>query len=293
MRFTTFTTSVYLPCLILLCFCCQAGEKQSASLIHEADWGKEAALSQVESICFDSAHDLYYVSNGKAYQPGVEGFISRFSAQGDVLETHWIDSLQRPTGMAVKGDTLFVADVDRLLAIDIEKGKIVQSYPSPIPNSGLNDVAISEAGDIYLSASFIHAIMKREGDSLVLWMQDEKMLEYANGLYISDGNLWVAGMQLSQVELETQKMKKVELPEGVQDFDGIYVGPNHELFLSTVENSALWFTDSRGGAKKLIDGQEHYLGDFHYEARGKLFIPRGSHEKGEYFISVTQFSPKK
>lgn len=283
----------YVPFFILFFISCQKGEKQKASLSHIADWGKEAALSQVESICFDSAHDLYYVSNGKAYQPGVEGFISRFSAQGDVLETRWIDSLHRPTGMAVKGDTLFVADVDRLLAIDIEEGKIVQSYPSPIPNSGLNDVSISEAGDIYVSASFIHAIMKKEGDSLLLWMQDENMLEYANGLYISDGNLWVAGMQLSRIELENQKIKEVELPAGVQDFDGIYVGPNHEFFLSTVENSSLWFIDPTGVARKLLEGKEYYLGDFHYAPNGILAIPRGSHEKAEYFISVAQFSPKK
>lgn len=282
----------YISFFILFCFSCQKGEKQKTSLSHIADWGKEAALSQVESICFDSVHDLYYVSNGKAYQPGVEGFISRFSAQGDVLETRWIDSLHRPTGMAVKGDTLFVADVDRLLAIDIAEGKIVQSFLSPIPNSGLNDLAISEAGDIYVSASFIHAIMKKEGDSLLLWMQDENMLEYANGLYISDSKLWVAGMQLSQIELETQKIKKVELPAGVQDFDGIYVGPKEELLLSTVENSSLWYLNESGTALKLLEGTEYYLGDFHYHPKKELLIPRGSHKKAEYFISAFQFPPK-
>ena len=283
----------YLSCCLLLILSCQEGEKPEDSLRHIADWGKEAALSQVESICYDSGNDLYYVSNGKTYQPGIEGFISRFSAEGELQEVRWMDSLQRPTGMAIRGGSLYVADVNRLLAIDTEEGKIMHSYPSPIPNSGLNDVAISEDGGIYVSASFIHAVMKLEGDGLQIWMQDEKMLEYANGLYSRKGKLWVAGMKLMEIEIKSRHAEVVKLPEGIQDFDGIYVGPKDELLLSTVENSSLWYLNESGTAQKLLEGTEYYLGDFHYHPNRELLIPRGSHKKVEYFMSSFHFPSKK
>ncbi|MEM8891674.1 MAG: hypothetical protein AAGD28_27090 [Bacteroidota bacterium] len=292
MRSLQLAALVYLSFLMLVCISCQEEEQPKDTFSHIADWGKEAALSQVESICFDSGNDLYYVSNGKAYKPENEGYISRFSAAGDVLEARWIDSLHRPTGMAVSGNTLYVADVNRLLAIDTELGEIMHSYSSPIPNPGVNDVAISDAGEIYVSASFQHAVMKLQGNRLRLWMQDEKLLEYANGLYCTNGKLWVAGMNLTAIDMESQRAQEVKLPEGIQDFDGIYVGPKEELLLSTVENSSLWYLNSSGAAQKLLEGKDYYLGDFHYHPNKKLLIPRGSHEKAEYFISSFHFPQK-
>ncbi|MDW3652101.1 MAG: hypothetical protein R8P61_33815 [Bacteroidia bacterium] len=286
-----FSDLCFFFCISLLFFSCKQVSEHSHFFLHLADWGREAALSQVESVCFDSASDLYYVSNGKSYQKGVEGYISRFSAKGELLEAKWIDSLHRPTGMAVKQDILYIADVNRLLAIDTKAGKIIQSYPSPISDLGLNDVAISAEGEVFVSASFVHAIMKLEGDSLTVWMQDEKSLEYANGLCITGNKLWVAGMKLTQLMLDSQKMKEIKLPDGIQDFDGVFVGPKEELLLSTVENSSLWYIDESGESEKLIAGKGYYLGDFHYDGNKNLLIPRGSHEKTEYFISAFQFLP--
>ena len=56
--------------------------------------------------------------NGAAAEKDGNGFISRVSPQGVVLDLKWIDgaspgvTLHAPKGMAIVADTLFVTDID-------------------------------------------------------------------------------------------------------------------------------------------------------------------------------------
>ena len=68
--------------------------------------------------------------------------------------------------MAIDGDTLYVADFNRLIAeIDIFclARAIRQFYAAPDENPGLNDVTIARDGALYVSASNLGAIYKLRG----------------------------------------------------------------------------------------------------------------------------------
>ena len=80
----------------------------------------EPGLRQPESALWDSAGGVWLVSNvsGSPLARDDDGFISRLDVMGRPVLWRWIDgadtavALNAPKGMAIKGDTLFVADID-------------------------------------------------------------------------------------------------------------------------------------------------------------------------------------
>ena len=83
-----------------------------------------AGFSTPEGIVHDTAADVYFVSNINGNPPAKDGngFISRVRPDGTVDSLRFIAggrggvTLHAPKGMALKGDTLWVADVDAMLA---------------------------------------------------------------------------------------------------------------------------------------------------------------------------------
>lgn len=77
-------------------------------------------FSTPESVVHDAVDDVYLVSNinGEPLAEDGNGFISRVTPDGEVEALRWIDGeadgveLNAPKGMAVLGDTLYVADID-------------------------------------------------------------------------------------------------------------------------------------------------------------------------------------
>jgi hypothetical protein len=87
-------------------------------------------LSGPEAVSYDSAHDAYYVSNvnGSVGVKDGNGFISRITGDGRVDALHFIQGgrngveLNSPMGSRIRGDTLWVLDIDALRAFDIGSG---------------------------------------------------------------------------------------------------------------------------------------------------------------------------
>ena len=153
-----------------------------------------------ESVYFDEARDTLYVSNinGEPTAKDGNGYISRVRPNGQLLEAKWVAGLDAPKGLVSDGVTLYVSDVDRLVAIDIEKGEISGTWPAE-GAIFLNDTALDSVGRVYVSdmvAEKIHVLA--DGDLSVL--AEGKALQHPNGLTIRDGKLLVApwGLDLQQ-----------------------------------------------------------------------------------------------
>ncbi|HEX2121212.1 MAG TPA: PQQ-dependent sugar dehydrogenase, partial [Thermoanaerobaculia bacterium] len=73
-----------------------------------------------DSVLHDEEQDVYFVSNvdGAAAEKDGKGFISRVEPDGRVAEPKFIDALDAPKGMAIRGIELWVADIDRLRVFD-------------------------------------------------------------------------------------------------------------------------------------------------------------------------------
>src|SRR4051812_35864588 len=92
-------------------------------------------LASAEAVTFDSARDVYFVSNING-DPGIKdgnGFISRINADGVVDSLHFIQggrngvALNAPMGSRVQGDTLWVLDVDVLRGFDARTGALFKA----------------------------------------------------------------------------------------------------------------------------------------------------------------------
>ncbi len=255
------------------------------SIVSTTDWLMEAGLQQVESVLYDTQNKALYASNGKDYKVGNDGFISKISANGDLLQLKWVVDLNRPTGMALFENMLYIADVNQLVVIDTQTGNVLKKMKSPIENAGLNDVAITEKGDVYVTASFVHAVFKVVDGALKTFVKDEESLQWANGIIAKDGLLWIAGLNLCTVVIETKEIKTVKLTPEVEDFDGICSDGGQGFFLTTVSNRALWHLNGSLQMSNLKDGKA-YFGDLDYvQSHKSLYIPRGIGESGKFYIS--------
>lgn len=280
--------------LLYLCAGCSYQQNQLEPKSSIQNWSvtsvtklsEKSGLLNVESILHDAPKSVFYASSGLNYQVGSDGFISKLSHNGEVEKLKWVDGLNRPTGMAINGRLLYVADVNTLLAIDTKTGKIVNRYVEPVVKSGLNDVAVNENGEVYVTASFVHSVFKLEEGNLNLWAKDEKKLSWANGIIATENSLIVAGLHLSRVDMKTKQVEQIVLSPEVKDFDGIVADGESGYFLTTVENSGLFHINAQNNVKQLMKG-EAYFGDLTFDkTQNVIYIPRGNKEDGEFYISA-------
>lgn len=129
--------------------------------LHVASMG----LATPESVLWDATRQIWYVSNinGNAPQKDDNGYIVRLGANGETMDslpfingTDADVTLHAPKGMAMRGDTLWVADIDALRGFDLTSGKQVASVDlAPLRATFLNDVAVGNDGGIYITDSGI------------------------------------------------------------------------------------------------------------------------------------------
>lgn len=134
-------------------------------------------FSGPESAVHDTRADVYLVSNvaGPPAARDAEGFISRVSPDGEVLDLRFIDgadegvTLDAPKGLDLRGDTLFVADIDAVRLYHRASGEPLGSWTVD-GASFLNDVTVAADGTIYVSdsgASFVDGEAADSGTSTV------------------------------------------------------------------------------------------------------------------------------
>lgn len=117
-------------------------------------------LSTPESVKYDAELDMYFVSsiNGNPNLKDNNGFISRVNPFGRVDDLNFITGgqgfvqLDAPKGMAIVGDTLWVADIDVLRAFNKRTGQPIASLDfTAFKAQFLNDVAVGPDGALYVT----------------------------------------------------------------------------------------------------------------------------------------------
>lgn len=118
------------------------------------------SLQTPESVKWDSAQDVYFVTNinGNPSMKDGNGFISRVKPDGSIEALKWVASgqngvtLNAPKGTALRGDTLWVADIDAVRAFDAVSGAPLATVD--LSGQGavfLNDAAFGPDGALYIT----------------------------------------------------------------------------------------------------------------------------------------------
>lgn len=178
-----------------------------------------AGLEQPESVLHDTAADVYLVSNldGMPLEKDGNGFISRVSPDGAVQQLRWIAggqngvTLNAPKGSGIRGDTLYVADIDVVRRFHRVTGAPLGDVPIP-GATFLNDVAVGADGSVYVTDSGLRmgaGRMQASGTDAVHRIAPGGRLQVVargpelgspNGMVVdADGGLTVAGMSSGEV----------------------------------------------------------------------------------------------
>jgi sugar lactone lactonase YvrE len=112
-----------------------------------------------ESVLWDAEQQVWFVSNinGSPVAKDGNGYISRLDREGAVEKPQFIAGgqgsvvLHAPKGLAIVGDTLWVADIDAMRGFNRRTGSLVATVEFGAQARFLNDVAAGADGTIYIT----------------------------------------------------------------------------------------------------------------------------------------------
>lgn len=232
-------------------------------------WKTAAELKNPESVIYHPGTDSLYVSNvnGSPDAQDGNGFISRVTDEGEIAELYWLEGLDAPKGLALKDDTLFVADIDELVVIDITSQSVVKRYPVASAKF-LNDVAIDQQGRVYVSDMATNEIYRLADDKLTLWMADPN-LEAPNGLLIENNSLIVGSWgnmtdgfatdvpgHLKQIDLESRAIQSLGDGSPVGNLDGVEADGRGNYLVTDWMNGRLLLISPNGSSDTLIEFEQ-------------------------------------
>ena len=223
-------------------------------------------LANPESVVQDPLTGALYVSNvnGAVMQKDGNGFISKLSPEGKITVREWVKGLNGPAGLALYDRTLYVGDIDELVAINVASGEIVKRYPAK-GALFLNDVAAAPDGTIYVSDTPTNTIWRLKDGVFEPWLMSDE-LNGPNGLLVQGDKLIVASFgklasegqkeekaAMLSVNIEDKKITKFGDGSPIGNLDGLESLVTGVYLVSDWNAGALYRIDAKGKATVLID----------------------------------------
>jgi len=180
-----------------------AGSANAADSSAEQSKGKKQApiawqitegLKAPESAYVDPVSGFLFLSQigeGGGKGKDGDGWISKLSVEGEMIENKWVTGLNAPKGLRSHGGTLWVSDIDQLVAIDITAGKISKRVVIEGAQF-LNDVATGPDGSVYVSDMAASVIYRHLAGETSVFAKGAR-IEHPNGLLVHDGKLIIGG----------------------------------------------------------------------------------------------------
>lgn len=234
-------------------------------------WESDSTLKVPESVLFDGNNQVLYVSNIDGAPDGKDGkgSIGKVGLDGKVIAAEWVTGLNAPKGMALVKNTLWVADVDEVVGIDIRSGKIT----GRVKIAGakfLNDVAADADGNVYVSDSQTKMVHKISKGKPSVFLQD---LQGPNGLLVYNKEIYVLDNGTFNKVVNNQLQKLAEGLEG--HTDGVEHVQGDEFIVSGWEG-VIYYVKGDGSSEKLIDTRDQKINsaDIGYDAKNKIvYVP--------------------
>jgi hypothetical protein len=190
------------------CSCQPSGKKTSSEPLLKELWATDSILKTPESVLYDRQRKVIYVANvnGVPSARDGNGFISKLSPDGQVIQLKWIEGLDAPKGMAIWNNRLYVSDIKYVVEIDLDKGEIMNRYEATDAQF-LNDVSCDINGHVYISDSGDEKIYLLYQGRLEIWAQSHE-LKGANGLWVENDYLLVGcENRINRIHHETRAIE--------------------------------------------------------------------------------------
>ena len=216
----------------------------------DPEFVKVAGFSHPESVVFDDTNNVLFVSNMGGDTKG-DGFISKVSMDGKIIDTMWVSGLDDPKGLLVQKGKLFVTDNTRLIEMDLEKEQITKEY-SIKDAVMLNDIAVDKNGNLYVSDTRKNSIYKMDTiGEISEWLSTEE-LESPNGLLFVKGDLWIGAWgpgdkngNVLKVNPKTKEIQRVSEQE-IGNLDGLQQSKEGMVYTSDWASGKIFEIDTLG-----------------------------------------------
>jgi hypothetical protein len=235
-------------------------------------WEIDRTFKFPESVQYDDERDILYVSN--FFNEGNE-FISRVKPDGEIQDLEWVTGLDRPTGLYLAGDRLYVVERVGLVEVNADSGEIVNRYP--IPEAGFpNDLTGDPStGDLYVSDSQRNVVYRFRDGEFEVWLEGEEFTGL-NGLYADRGRLLVGCSGdgcIRSVSLADGKSDTLVCLGGGSVMDGVRADGRGNYIVSDFRGRAFLVTPS-GEKTELLNTTARgiYCADLEYVPRKNLLV---------------------
>lgn len=218
---------------------------------------KDVGFQTPESVLYDAEEDVYLVSNinGSPFEADGDGFISKVSPEGKLLELKWIDgakketTLNAPKGMTISGNLLYVADIDTVRIFDRKSGAPRGRVAIP-GASFVNDLATAPDGTVYVTDTGLKAGFEPSGTDAVYKIgkrvaaekvAKNETLGRPNGVAVNESGVWVVTNgtgELFKLNEQGKKEQAQKLPKG--SLDGLIIAEDGTMLVSSWENSTVY-----------------------------------------------------
>jgi len=245
-----------------------------------AGWMVTEGVDAPESTYVDTASGSIFVSmiGGMPGDRDGNGRIMKLASDGKVVAAAWVSGLNAPKGLRSHNGTLWTADIDEVVSMDIATGRVL----SKLKIDGaqfLNDVAVGDDGTVYVSdmlASKIYAV--KDGKATVFAEGDS--IEYPNGLLVDGDRLLVGGWGKPEADFTTKvpghlfaldlktKKKTLITPKPLGNIDGLELDGRGGYIVTDYSKGQLIQVTSAGESRVL---KEYKPG-----AADLAFVPTGN-----------------
>jgi sugar lactone lactonase YvrE len=232
---------------------------------------KDVGLQTPESVQYDASSDVYLVSNinGGPLDKDDNGFISKLSPEGKVLELKWIDGskpdveLNAPKGIGISAGKLFIADIDVIRTFDLATGKPLAQIKVATA-SFLNDVAVAPDGTVYVSDTGLKAgkeglegdkkdaIYKVATDGKLSTLIKGEQLGQPNGLFADATGVYVATWQGKLYKVTTDGKQEAAISAPGAQLDGLIRTADGQTIVTSWEKSMVYLESADGQFSPLV-----------------------------------------
>jgi hypothetical protein len=255
-----------------------------------------AGFRNPAAIVVDTVADVYLVSNtdGHPADRDGEGFISRVSPDGAVISLRWIDlqgtenPLHSPKGMAIRGDSLFVADLN-CIRIFLRTTGTSLARTCIEDATYLTDVDVGPEGSVFVTQSGLTAgpggLVPSGGDDAVyrLAVQEGRRgstlaqagdLGRPNGIAVGRRGIFVTTSQSGEIFRLTPEGQRTNLfPRSGRHLDGIVFLSDGGFAFSSWTDSAVFMVDPEGRVIRLMDALPSPGGLGYDPVRNRILVP--------------------
>lgn len=262
----------------------------------EMIWTSGSIAVNPESIVYDPVRNRCYVSNfGQTPADGMnynDDFISCFDMNGKVLEREFVTGLTAPTGLSIHNDMLYIVERFGVVKFDLRQNRVETRYRINI-NRFLNDVAVDDDENIYVTVSDTNIIFRISDGRVEKWLEGSEF--HKSNAILADNDRIIIGVcsdntirAVSRNDRKVSELVRMESGSGV--IDGLQ--KCGEGFLLSHYEGIVWHLRKDGSIENILDtsGEGVFCADFAWvEDQGLLIAPTLKNN----LVSLYRYKPKK